>query len=416
MTRIARAIQKFGRPTVSDIPLAVRSAFAVLGLSEKCRGKRVGITAGSRGITDIVQILSVLSDEVKASGGEPFLLAAMGSHGGGTEEGQKSVLRSLGVTAEAIRAPVVTCVSSVDIGQTYGQNVYILESALSVDLILPVNRIKPHTAFHGPAESGLRKMLAVGLGGPQGAASFHSKGAGELSRTLHSMSEIILEKLNIPAGFAIVENAYEQTALIKGIPAADFTVEEPKILGYAKALMPSLPAEKLDVLIIEEMGKNYSGTGIDTNIIGRLRIEGVPEPASPCIEKIAVLGLSEESHGNANGVGLADVATKDLVECIDRNATNFNCGTTGFLTRGATPVWLDTEREMMELLRRCFGTKNEEDLRLIQISDTLHLEEFLVSEALKDEMENNANVEIVSGFEEMTFDRAGRLSRRLRAK
>jgi hypothetical protein len=222
--------------------------------------------------------------------------------------------------------------------------------------------------------------------------------------------------LYVPAGFAIVENAREETALIKGVPARDFYASESELLAYAKSLMPSLPCKTLDALIVEEIGKNYSGTGMDTNIIGRLRIQGVPEPESPSIQKIAALALSEESHGNANGIGLADLTTKRLVDSIDRQATNLNCVTTGFLARGATPVYADTEREMIEMLMRCLGPKPPEEARIIQISDTLHLGECLVSEALADEINALPDAAFTSPFEDMSFDAEGRIERRILRK
>jgi hypothetical protein len=374
----------------------------------------VGITVGSRGIGDIIPILISLVREVRASGGAPLLLAAMGSHGGGTEEGQRGILSSLGITEDSIGAPVVTCDKCAPIGTTpRGDAVFVLESALSPDVILPVNRVKAHTAFHGPVESGLHKMLAVGLGGPAGAARFHSMGAGELPRMLLDAGALILDKLPIPAGLAIVENGYDETALIKGIPSGDIAAEEPKLLDLAKSLMPSLPAQNLDALIIEEMGKNYSGTGMDTNIIGRLRIEGTPEPPSPSIEKIAVLDLSEESHGNANGIGLADITTKKLVGKIDRAATYLNCATTGFLIRGAIPVFLDSEREMMELMMRSLGARSAGGLRLIQIPNTLRLSECFVSEALIPEVASAPNTGITGEIMDMSFDGDGSLYHRI---
>ncbi len=415
--RIARVSRRFARPVVVDIDRAVSEEFDRLGLGEALRGKRVGITVGSRGIQDVLRVLVALVARVRAAGGDPVLLAAMGSHGGGTADGQKAVLDSLGITETALGAPVVTCDECTKIGTTpEGLVAYLLESARSVDAILPVNRVKVHTAFHGTVESGLHKMLVVGLGGPKGAAQFHSRGSGELPGLLLSVGGLILEKMPVVAGFAIVENGYEETALIQGVAARDFRTTEPQILDYARSLLPALPVDQLDALIIEEMGKNYSGTGVDTNIIGRLRIEGVPEPERPAIQKIAVLDLSEESHGNANGVGLMDVTTKKLVDKIDRHATYLNCTTTGFLIRGATPVWLDTERETTELMLRSLGEKNPEEIRLMQIPDTLHLTDFFASEALLPEiLANTSSDEMIVTVPPvpMAFDGQGDLLHRI---
>lgn len=414
MPKIARISRRFERPLVGDIESAVRSEFERLSLPRLLEGKMVGITAGSRGIRDIVPILCAVIKSVREAGATPVLLAAMGSHGGGTESGQREILDSLGITDDTLGAPVVTCAESVEIGETpEGLKAYILKSAYSVDAIIPINRVKVHTAFHGEVESGLFKMLVVGLGGPKGAAQFHSRGSGELPGLLLSVGGLILEKMPVVAGFAIVENGYEETAMIKGVAAGDFRAEEPRILDCARSLLPSLPVKNLDALVIEEMGKNYSGTGVDTNIIGRLRIEGVPEPESPAIQKIAVLDLSEESHGNANGVGLMDVTTRRLVDKIDRHATYLNCTTTGFLIRGAIPVYLDTERETMELMVRSLGEKKPEDVRLIQIPNTLHLTDMFVSEALLPEIEAMPDVEVIEPPSPMTFDERGDLARRI---
>lgn len=414
MPKIARVSRRFARPVAADIDGAVAGEFERLGLKEALRGKRVGITVGSRGISDMRRVLAALLACVRAAGGEPVLLAAMGSHGGGTADGQREVLDSLGITEAALGAPVVVCDECAEIGTTpEGLTAYLLQSAMDVDAILPVNRVKIHTAFHGTVESGLHKMLVVGLGGPKGAAQFHSRGSAELPGLLLSVGGLILEKMPVAAGFAIVENGYEETALIRGIAARDFRAEEPDILDRARALLPSLPADRLDALIIEEMGKNYSGTGVDTNVIGRMRIEGVPEPERPAIQKIAVLDLSEESHGNANGIGLMDVTTKKLVDKIDRHATYLNCATTGFLIRGAIPVWQDTEREMTELMLRSLGGKNPKELRLVQIPDTLHLTDFFVSEALLPEIEANEEMTVTAPPVPMAFDGHGSLVHRI---
>lgn len=412
--KIARIRQAFPRPRVENIEEAVAGAFETAGLGGAVAGKKVGITVGSRGIRDILPILRALIGMVCAQGGEPVLLAAMGSHGGGAESGQREVLDSLGITEAALGTPVVTSAQGVEIGRTpEGLRAFVLKSAFGVDTIIPVNRVKVHTAFHGDVESGLYKMLVVGMGGPEGAAQFHSRGSAELPGLLLSVGDLILEKMPVPGGIAIVENGYEETALIRGLSARAFREEEPKILGYGRSLLPSLPARQLDALVIEEMGKNYSGTGVDTNIIGRLRIEGVPEPDFPAIQKIAVLDISEESHGNANGIGLMDVTTRRLVDKIDRHATYLNCTTTGFLIRGATPVYLDTEREMMELMLRSLGEKEPSAVRLAQIPNTLHLSECLVSEALLPELRGCPDVEILDAPEPMRFTAAGALARRL---
>lgn len=406
-----RIRQNFKRPVLDDVSQRTSDEFDALKLAERLSGvRRVGITVGSRGIRDILKVLSALIFKVRECGCEPLLLAAMGSHGGGTETGQREILESLGVTEEALGVQLLTCSECAEVGETDGgMKAYALKSALSVDSIIAVNRVKIHTSFHGDVESGLAKMLTVGLGGPKGAAHFHSMGRDEMPRFLIGISSLLLQRLPVAAGFAVVENAYEETALVKGVPAESLLAEEAGILRYARSLMPALPISDLDALIIEEIGKNYSGTGLDTNIVGRLRIEGTPEPESPSIKRIAVLDLSPESHGNATGIGLADLTTKKLVDNIDRSATYLNCLTSGFLTRAAIPLYADTETEMIDFMFRSLGGKAAQDVRLIQIPNTLHLSECFVSEALMPEVRLLPDTEITDGPFPLDFDETGRL-------
>jgi hypothetical protein len=414
LPELVRIAVAFERPVLNDAARAVCDEFEGLGIVSSLAGARVGITVGSRGIRDIIPILRALAAKVRSCGGAPVLLAAMGSHGGGSESGQAAVLDGLGVTEEAIGAPVILSAKSVKIGENrMGRDVHVLESALSVDAILAVNRVKVHTAFHGEIESGLFKMLVVGLGGPTGASGFHSAGSG-LPDALKDSGSLILKKLPVVAGFAIVENGYEETALVKGVAPERMFEDEREILNYARSLMPRLPVADLDALIVEEIGKNYSGTGLDTNIIGRLRIEGASEPESPSIKRIAALGLSKESHGNANGVGLVDIVTKKLVDEIDKRATFLNCVTTGFLMRGATPVHFDTEREVAEALLTSLGSKPAREIRLMQISDTLHLSESLASTALLEELRDRSDIRIIGPASPMSFTEDGRLQKSIR--
>jgi hypothetical protein len=378
-------------------------------------GKTVGITVGSRGIQNIVSMLRAALAVVRETGARPVLLAAMGSHGGGTPQGQKELLDSLGITETALHAEIVTCAEGREIGVTSrGLHAYMLESVFAVDAVIPINRVKTHTSFKGKLESGLIKKLVVGLGGPMGARQFHSQGkATDLPILLEDVGRVILEKMPVPGGIALVENAYEETALIRAISAADMIREESELLLYSKELMPSLPAVRLDALIVEEMGKNYSGTGIDTNIVGRLSIQGEPEPESPFVRYLAVLDLSEESHGNAIGIGLADFTTRKLVDKIDRKPTYLNCLTGTFPKRGAIPIWFDTERELVETIFRCLsGSVPAEKARLIVIPNTLFLTECYVTEALLDELPDD-RVSVAGEAEQLSFSPDGAIKQRI---
>jgi hypothetical protein len=406
LPKMYRLRQSFPRPKVDDISGAVRKELAALRLGETIRtGQKIGITVGSRGIQNLLPILKACLDSVRELGGLSYLVAAMGSHGGGSEQGQKDVLDSLGVTEGNLGAPVVTCAECQTIAHTPGGlPVFVLKSALALESILVVNRVKTHTSFKGLVESGLLKMLAVGLGGPEGARQFHGFGPAELPRLLLQIGEVVLNTLPVLGGLAIVENAYEETALIRTIPGKDMIHQESELLEYSKSLMPSLPVDDIDFLIIQEMGKNFSGTGMDTNIIGRARIHGVPEPEKPSIKRIAVLDLSKESHGNATGIGMADFVTRRLVDRMDRQATYLNCLTSTFVVRAAIPMYFDTEQELVNAALSSLSGIPSHALRIIIIPNTLFLSECLVSEALVEEVQGKHGMELASKPEEFAFD------------
>ncbi len=403
--------QSFPRPQISDIPTATKDALRTLHLDQKIlAGQKIGVTVGSRGIQNLLPILRTTVDFIRELGCEPFLLAAMGSHGGGTENGQKKVLDSLGLTEETLGAKVLTCAECRTLTETpSGLPVYIVESAKTMDGILIVNRVKTHTSFKGIVESGLTKKLVVGLGGPKGAQQFHGFGAGELSRLLTEIGEALLGQLPILGGIGIVENAYEETAVIRGIEGNHLIEQESELLQYSKTLMPSLPTESIDLLIVQEIGKNFSGTGMDTNIIGRTRIHGILEPEKPSIKRIAVFDLSEESHGNAAGVGLADFVTQKLVNRIDRQATYLNCLTSTFVSRAAIPMYFDTEEQLVDAALFSLSAIPPDKLRIVIIRNTLFLMEYFVSEALLPELGSKPGIVINHEPHEFKFDSSGNL-------
>ena len=373
-------------------------------------GATIGIPVGSRGIRNLPVILETLADIVRERGGVPRFLAAMGSHGSGTPEGQKAVLESLGITESALGAPVVCCTRCRAVDETEdGKPAYILDSALGLDGILVVNRVKAHTSFHGPIESGLVKMLAVGLGGPEGARRFHAADPAALPGLLVETGRALLRRLPVLGGLAVVENAYEETAVIRAVPRESMVEREIELLRTAKTLMPSLPVDDIDLLIIKKMGKNFSGTGIDTNVVGRTRIQGVPEPGRPRVRRIAVLDLSDESRGNATGIGLADFTTRRLVEKMDRRATYLNCLTSTFVMRAAVPMVFDTDAELLDAAVRSLGGVPPEALRIVVVSDTLHLSRCLVSEAPAHSLRERDGMELSDDPEPFVFDDAGNL-------
>jgi len=415
LPKLIKIRQIFSRPLIGDITQTVNNELAGIDIGNRITlGQKIGITVGSRGIQNLLPILQTTVEKVKLLGGVPVLLAAMGSHGGGTAAGQKEMLDGLGITEGAIGAPVVTCADCEIIGHTQdGLPTYVLKSALSVDGIIIVNRVKTHTSFKGILESGLIKKMVVGLGGPKGAQQFHSFGPDELSRLLVEIGTVLLNKLPVLGGLAIVENAYEETAQIVGIKKEAMIEKESEVLLYSKSLMPSLPVDNIDLLIIQEMGKNFSGTGIDTNIIGRARIQGVLEPTKPSIKRIVVLDLSEESHGNATGVGMADFVTQRLVDKLDRKAMYLNCLTSTFVVRAAIPMFFDTEKELIEAALYSLCSIPIDKLRVVVIPNTLFLSECLISEALLEEVTDTARFEIYNDTQEVSFDEQGNLNLRI---
>lgn len=347
----------------------------------------VAITAGSRGINNIVLILKEIANFLKSKKMKPFLFPSMGSHGGATAEGQVEVLKQLGITEDSVGVPIRSTMEVVKLGHINEKMpVYMDRIAYQADAILVVNRIKSHTAFSGKIESGLSKMVSVGMGKQKGASFIHSQGSDFMEDNIIKGSKYAIENSPICMGLAIVEDSYDQTSIIKGISIENWHEEEAKLLDISKSLMPSLPIDNIDLLIVEEMGKCYSGTGMDPTIIGRLRIDGIPEPKKPIVKRIAVLDLAEQSHGNAQGIGLADFTTEKLISKVDKYATYMNSITSTFLRRAMFPFIYPTEEEAINHALLTLGPGlNKENVKIVQIPNTLHLSRVIVSEsALKE--------------------------------
>ena len=400
--------QNFPRPVVKDAPATMAAEMKkLLTAAGVTPGQKVGITGGSRGIQNQIPMLQGAIAAVREFGAIPVILAAMGSHGGGSAKGQFEMLTSLGITKENLGVEILTCDVGRELGLTQsGLQAYILEHAFTVDHIVPINRVKIHTSFHGGLESGCIKKLVVGLGGPPGARQFHSIGKlSELSKVLEEIGTLIIEKMPIAGGIALIENAFEETAVIQAMLPETMIQEEKKLLEYSRSLMPSLPVDDMHGLIIEEMGKNYSGTGMDPNILGRLLVQGDPEPEKPAIRYLSVLDLSEASHGNATGIGYADFTTKKLVDKIDRKATYLNCLTSTFPKRARIPMYFDTEQDLVEAMLTCLsGNVAPEDLRLIIVPNTLFLTDMYVSRAIYEELRGRDTIETLGDPVLLSFE------------
>lgn len=407
--KIAKIRQAFKGPKVQNISQEIAQQLDNINLKEKIKpGMKIAITAGSRGIANIPEIIRTTADEIKKLKAEPFIVPSMGSHGGATAEGQVEVLEGLGITEETCGCPIHSSMEVIQMGETAGgMPVYLDRIASKADGIILVGRVKPHTDFKAKIESGLLKMASIGLGKHAQALALHTHGIHGIRDIMPEVGRIVLQKAKILCGIAIVENAFEQTAILQAIPTENIEEEEANLLLKAADLMPSLPIQDIDILVVDEIGKNYSGTGMDTNIIGRIRIEGVPEPQSPRVKYLIACDLSEASHGNALGIGLADLTTRRLFEKIDFHAMNENVITSTFLDRAKIPIILENDRHALETtLRSNWGIESNQ-ARLVRIANTLHIEEMYVSEAIYNEIKDLEGIEVVHEPKEIEFNEDG---------
>ena len=410
--KVVKVRQDFPRPRVDDVEKALREQCAKEEIGGRIEaGAEIAITAGSRGIAGIDEILRSLVQILKDAGAKPFVIPAMGSHGGATAEGQVEILRSLGVTEESVGAEIRSSMDVVEIGETAsGVPVYMDRIASEADGIVVVGRIKQHTDFRSEVESGLLKMSSIGLGKHAQALALHAHGVKGIRDYMVEAGKEIFASGKVLFGVGIVENAYEETAIIEAIPPERVAEREAELLQESAKLMPKLPVSDIDVLFVDELGKNFSGTGMDTNVVGRFRILGVEEPESPNAKYLIVGDVSEASHGNALGVGLADFTTRRLFEKVDYEAMNQNVLTSTFVERAKIPMVMENDREALEAAVRCNWGVEPEDTRFVRIPNTLPLRYAYLSENLLGEALTGGNVEVVEDAAELSFDEEGDLA------
>ncbi len=400
---------RFPRPQIADIEQTVRKEMT------QCqqlfaREATIAVAVGSRGVANLSLIVGVAIAFLKERGTKPFIVPAMGSHGGATADGQRQLLADYGVTEENMGCPIRASMEVVELDHgDLPHRLFMDRLAFGSDGVLLINRIKSHTDFHGSYESGLVKMAVIGLGKERQALEVHRFGACGLRDFIPRAAEKILATGKVLAGLGVVENAYDETAVIEAVPACELLTREPQLLDVARRNMARLPVDAIDVLIVDRLGKNISGTGMDTNVIGRLRISGEPEPESPRIKNIVVTDLTGETHGNATGTGLADVVTQRLFDKIDFGVTYKNVFTSGFLERGKVPIVSATDAEGYTCALRACGPVARGEERVARIRDTLHLGEIYLSPALCAEVRDRADVKAVSGPVEM-FNAMGDLN------
>lgn len=411
LPRMFRVRQTFSGPQ-TDVSTAVRTALTKLDLGKRIKpGQSVALTAGSRGIANIADILKNTVRFLRDLGAQPFLVPAMGSHGGSTAEGQRKIVESYGITEAFVGAPIRSSMEVVEIGRTpEGWPVYLDRNAASADHIGVVARIKPHTSYHGPLESGWMKMMMIGLGKQAGAAWYHRVLLDQpYDSVVRSVGRVIREKAPVAFGLAAVENGYEQTALIEAALPADFEPVEEKLLVKAKEWLASLPFRQADLLVIDEIGKEISGSGMDTNVVGRKRaLRSDTLTNQPDMRYIFIRGLSAHTHGNAAGLGFADFTTTRLVRSMNYRDTVLNCVTSGYPQGANLPVHYDEDRQVIEAALRILGVREPEETRIIRIKNTLQLEYVEVSEPCLKELKPMARFEVV-GPADWTFDAAGNL-------
>ena len=368
-----------------------------LELGDIPAGATVAIGVGSRGIDRIDEISTAIVDRLAERGFEPVVVPAMGSHGGATSEGQREVLASLGVTEEAVGAPIDARMAAAELATVSVGDadlpVYFSEAALAADAVLVVNRVKAHTNFTGPIESGLAKMTVVGLGKQRGAKSFHSTAIAEgYVETLTAAPDVIERETPLLGGIALVENFEEDIGHIEAVPAGSFLDREPELLERAYDEMPTLPIDDVDVLVVDEIGKEISGAGMDTNVIGRYRVLNAPDPETPDVDLIYVRGLTEATKGNGNGIGLADLTRKHAVDQLDLEKTYANAFTSGSLAKSKLPVVAPDDEFALRTAAAALGAYDPETARIVWIRNTQDLGEYRVSDAVVDDLPAAAEV------------------------
>lgn len=409
MPRMVKIRQIFDVPEVGDVAGQLRAAFSEPGIGDCILpGMRVAIAVGSRGVAEIPVITKVTVDEIKKRGGQPFVVPAMGSHGGATAEGQRQVLGELGITEQTVGCPILSSMEVVEVGRlANGLAVLIDKNAYDADGIVVINRIKPHTAYRGPCESGLAKMITIGLGKQKGADSCHAYSFKHMAEHVVEMARIKIKNTPILFGIGTVENAYDKVAKIVAVPAAKIIEVDQQLLVEAKKRMPSILFDQMDVLIVDQIGKEISGDGMDPNITGRYSTPYAD--GGPAVAKLVIRDLTPQTHGNANGMGTADFITRKLFNKIDFDSTYANCLTSTIAEPAKIPMIMDSDKEAILAAVKTCNARDIAAARVVRIKDTLHLSEIYISESMLDQARANPNIEICSEGESLQFDGEGNL-------
>lgn len=407
--KMAKVRQSFSDEKIEDVPGTLKQELEKEGVAEFVKpGMEIAIAVGSRGTDRLVDVTRVTVEFLKELGAKPFIVPSMGSHGGATAKGQKAVLEHLGVTEETVGAEIRSSMEVIQIGQLEnGLPVYIDKFASEADGIVVINRVKPHTAFRGPVESGIMKMISIGLGKQKGAEACHQMGFKYMAENIPKMARIALEKMPILFAVATVENAFDKVAEIAVLKPEEIEEREIELQKLAKKLLPKLHFDKIDVLVIDEIGKNISGDGMDPNITGRY-----PTPyayGGPEVTKMAVLDLTSASEGNANGVGTADFTTERLVNKMDRHGTYANGLTSTVVGPTHISTTLENDKQAFQAAIKTANILDFTKVTVVRIKNTLELAEIEVSETLLDHVKDHPELEQISDVYELEFDENGNL-------
>lgn len=409
--KVALVHQTSPTTAIKDVVAVVKQEIAGLHLKLP-NGARIAIAVGSRGISNHALIVKTVVEELRNLGAKPFIVPAMGSHGGATAEGQIMVLETLGITEKSIGAPIQSSMEVIQVGVTdCGIPVLIDKIAAESDGIVLLHRVKAHTDFNGPIESGMMKLITIGLGNHKGAQMAHRFAVKRgFNNVIPVVARFVLQHAPIIFGMGLVENFYHDTAIIKAVIPEELQKVEQELLRESKKMMARIPFDTLDVVIVQEIGKKISGTGMDTNVVGRIYNVAEPEAEAPKYTRIVALDLANDSYGNAVGIGMADLTTRKLVEKIDFKSTAINCLTGAAPEKARIPITMDSDREAIAAALTICGPVNPGNARIVWIKNTLELEQFYISEALIPEITDKPNIKIVTELQELPFDIDGNLT------
>lgn len=372
------------------------------------KNMRVAIAVGSRGIAQLPLIVKTIADEIKRCGAQPFIVPAMGSHGGATADGQREVLMGLGITEESTECSIMSSMDTVQLGTSeHGLPVYMDKNAFEADGIVVVNRVKPHTGFSGDHESGLLKMITIGLGKQKGASNCHQAGRPFMSRNITEVAKMAMQKAPILFGVATVENAYDRVMKIVVVPVTRMIDTDKELLITAKANMAKILLQPIDVLIVDQLGKEFSGAGMDPHVTGRASwpyVKVGPEPG-----RIVVFDLSERSHGNAVGMGMADICTRRFFDKINLDICYTNALTAGGSQGVRIPMIMDSDKLAIQAAVRTCAVHDPDKIRIVRIPNTQHIDDIYISEGMMNDAIQHPNISIIGSMTEFSFDESGNL-------